>query len=428
MASMTKEALCDVIRDVVGQMAAEKLAESQAKGAEKAEKGGDVLDFKRFVNQLTTNGGSYQSNGGAIKAALPGDRFFRALGALVAGMGQKSAAIDWIKGGAKERDVSGREVERGVFKAHAQVIERDLSSIIQDQGAILIREEISDDFIEFLRPALVLSGLGARDVPMQSTELTIPAQVTGSTGGWLGEGEPIQVSAPSFGGVQMRLRTYGSIVPIPNDLLRYAFNNAEAFVAADMRLDIATAMDIAQLRGSGLNGQPTGIRWRGRVTQSLGNSTDNIINDLVGIFVRMGEASIPMQRLAFALNYRVWQRLYTLRDGIGGFLFKDEMNNGTLMGQPFRRSAALKSNLDPYGSGSFNKSEIYGMDMDTVMVGRSDGVQIYISQDAAYEQNGVVKSALSRNQTVIRALVKTDVNLRYRDGVQLVDGIDWINH
>jgi len=427
MAAMTQETLRSMIREVAGEVAAEKMAESQARGKEIGEKGGDILDFQRFVAQLTANGGSYQPSG-AVKAALPGDRFFRTLGAVVAGMGKKDSAVAWIKDGAKDLDVAGRAVERGVFKANAQVIERDLSSVIQDQGAILIREEVSDDFIEFLRPAQVLTGLGARDVPMQSTELIIPAQVTGSTGGWFGEGEPIQVTAPGFGGVEMRLRSYGSIVPIPNDLLRYAFNNAEAFVAADMRLDIATAMDLAHLRGSGVNGQPLGIRWRGRVTQSLGNSTDNIINDLVGIFVRMGEASIPMQRMGFALNFRVWQRLYTLRDGIGGFLFKDEMNNGTIMGQPFRRSSVLKSNLDPYASGTFNKTELYGMDMDTVMIGRADGVAILVSQEAAYEQNGVVKSSFSRNQTVVRAIIKTDVQLRYRDGVQLVDGIDWINH
>ena len=68
------------------------------------------------------------------------------------------------------------------------------------------------------------------------------------------------------------------------------------------------------------------------------------------------------------------------------------------------------------------------MDMDTVMIGRADGVAILVSQEAAYEQNGVVKSSFSRNQTVVRAIIKTDVQLRYRDGVQLVDGIDWINH
>lgn len=418
MPPMTQETLRDLVKEVAGEVVAEKMKESAAKGAE-AGQAMSATNWQELVTQLSRSGaGAGQSSPGTAGVAKAGDRFFRTIGALQASDGDPERAKAWIKSGADGR---------GAFRAHAETVERDLSSVIQQQGAILVREEISDDLIEFLRPAQVLTALGARDIPMSSTELTIPAQTVGSTGGWIGEGEPITVTAPGFGAVSMRLHTYGSIVPIPNDLLRYAFNNAEAFVANDMRLDIASAMDLADLRGSGVNGQPLGLRWRGRVTRSLGDTTDNIINDLVGCFTRAGESSMAMQRLGWGLNWRVWQRLYTIRDGIGGFLFKDEMNNGTLMGQPYRRSAIFKSNLDPYGTTVFNKTELYWFDLDSVMVARGDGVAIYVSQDGAYESNGVVKSSLSRNQTVIRALIKNDVNVRYRDGVQVVDGINWIN-
>jgi|GEM_PF-4934242 len=422
MPPMTVEVLRDLVKEVAGEVVAEKMKESAAKGAEAAQGGQSMsaADWQNLVSQISRSGAS--GNGAGVPANVvqqkAGDRFFRLLGTLQATGGDVEAAKAWVKSGADGR---------GVFKANAEIIERDLSSVIQAQGGLLVREEVSDDFIEFLRPAVVLSALGARDVPMQSTELTIPAQTVGSTGSWIGEGEPITVTAPGVGAVEMRLHTYGAIVPIPNDLLRYAFNNAEAWVASDMRLDIANALDTADLRGSGVAGQPLGLRWRGRVTRSLGDTTDNIINDLVGVFTRAGEASMPMQRLGWGLNWRVWQRLYTLRDGIGGFLFKDEMNNGTIMGQPFKRSAIFKSNLDPYGTTVFNKTELYWFDLDSVMVARGDGVLLDVSNTAAYESNGTVKSTFSRNQTVIRALVKNDVNVRYRDGVQIVDGINWIN-
>lgn len=418
MAPMTQETLRSLIKEVAGEVHAEKMAESAAKGAEMAA----APAWQQVIQQLTGKSAAPAANDYG-RAPKPGERFFRLVGALTATGGDVEESKKWVKGESKTAAFE----PRGVFRSRGEEIERDLSSVVQAGGAVLIREEVSDDFIEFLRPSQVLTALGARDIPMGSTELTIPAQTVGSTGGWLGESEPIVVTAPGFGAVTMKLHKYGSIVPIPNDLLRYAANNAEAYVSADMRNDIALAMDTADLRGSGVNAQPLGVRWSGRVTRSLGNTTDNIINDLVGCFTRAGENLMPMQKIGWGLNYRVWQRLYTLRDGIGGFLFKDEMNAGTLMGQPFKRSSIFKSNLDPYSTGQFNKTELFWFDLDQVMVARGDGVAIELSREAAYEANGVVKAAFSRDQTVVRALVGNDVGLRYRDAVQVVDGIDWIN-
>lgn len=410
MPPMTETVLRDIMKEVAGQVFAERMEESQAKGAEK------VGDWQDLLKQISGSG----SSAGVARSAAddkPGDRFFRSFGAMVAA----DMDVDGAKKWAKSKDAPS------VIRKHAEVIERDLSSVIQTGGAVLIKEEISEDLIEFLRPAQVLTALGARDIQMGSTELTIPAQTVGSAGGWIGEGEPIVVTAPGFGGVTMRLHTYGSIVPIPNDLIRYSFVNAEAFVGADMRADVAVAMDVADLRGPGTNGQPLGLRWRGRVTRSLGDTTDNIINDLVAPFTRAGEANMPMQRMGWGINYRVWQKLFTMRDGVGGFLFKNELAGGTLMGLPFKRSTSFKSNLDPYATGTANKTEIAWFDLDSVMVARGDGVALDISREAAYESNGTTKSAYSRNQTVVRALIKNDVGLRYRDGAQYIDGINWIN-
>lgn len=430
MPPMTMDTLRATVREVAGEVYAERMTESAARGREAsappAETG--ALDWQGFLRALQDSGGHYRAGSPGWAAIKAGDRFFRTVGALQAGDGSKTAALAWLRAGAVDQLADGvGTAARSLFKSNAPIIERDLSSVIQSGGAVLIREEVSDDLIEFLRPAQVLAGLGARDVPMQSTELVIPAHTIGSTGGWIGEGEPIPVTEPGFGAVEMRLRTYASVVPVPIDLIRYAFNNAEAFVAGDMRLDIASALDLAHLRGSGTNGQPLGVRWRGRVTRSLGDTTDNIINDLVGTMTRAGEASMPMQRMGWGLNWRVWQRLFTIRDGIGGFLFKDEMTGGTLLGAPFRRSAVIRSNYDPYSTGTANKTELFWLDLDTVLIGRGDGVAMYTSQDGAYETSGGVKSALSRNQIVIRAVIKSDVNVRYRDGVQVVDGINWIN-
>lgn len=418
---MTQAALRDLVKEVAGEVVAEQMKESAAKGAEAAAAaraaGGseNVLDMGAFLQVLRGGGTPANSNERELK---PGDRFFRALGAIQAGQGERgnkiAAATKWAKSDPRFRSFAG--------------MEKDLSSVIESGGAVLIREELSDDFIAYLRPAHVLGKLGARVVPMSSNQLLIPAHTIGSTGGWIGEGEAAPTTAPSFGGVEMRLRTYASVVPVPNDLIKFAFLNAEAFVGADMRLDVGSAFDLAYLRGSGSNGQPQGVRWRGRATASLGTTLDNIVGDLLGCFTRAGEANLPMQRLGWGMSWKLWQKLASLRDtGTGLWLFKDEMRNGTLLGQPFVPSGQIKNNYDPYATGTANKTELYWFDLDSVLVGNSEEVQMLASIDGAYETGAGVKSALSRNETVIRVVAQTDVQVRYRDGVQIVDGIAWIN-
>lgn len=410
---MTEAQLKAMIKEVAGEVYAETFAENTAKGKELRERGlAGVLDMQQALMARSSSGAG---------EARKGDRFFRTMGAVAQG---------WRAGGGHDVKAQGLAWVKsdGRFKSDA-TLEKDLSSVLQTGGAVLIQEELSEDFIEFLRPAIVLGALGARDVPMQSTELVIPAHTIGSTGGWIGEGDVAPVTAPGFGAVEMRLRTYASIVPVPIDLMRYAFINAEAFVATDMRLDIASAFDMAYLRGSGANGQPLGIRFRGNVTRTSSGASAPDLNsvtvDLLSAFERMGEANLPMQKIGWGMSWRSWRYLMGLRNSLGVLAFGDEMRMGTLMGAKFKASAAIKNNFDPYASGTANNSELYVMDLDTVLLGRADGVQVYVSQDGAYETASGVKSALSRNQIVVRAVSKTDVQVRYRDGVQIIDGLLW---
>ncbi len=400
---MTMQKLTDLIKEQVGEAVAAVREESQ----ERSKKDG----VKSIGEALEKSSVSGTPTAKEIAGREPGQLVVRALRSLIQAR--------------KSHDPLDAASNYAMETWGDETLAKSLTAGEAVDGGILIRDAVSDDLIELTRPRAVVSALGGRDVPLPDGQLTIPAHTAGAAGGWIGEGEDIPTTQPKLGAKKMSAKTYGALVPISMRLIRRASRSADQFVITDLRNDIAQAHDTAWLRGSGANGQPKGLRFKGVATQSLGTALDNVLNDLVGPITRMGEADLAMGTLGIGLSFRSWQYLWLLRGTDDHFLFQDEMNGGTLMGHRFRTSSKIKNNYDPYASGTANKTELYFMDMDEVLIGRGEGVLIDTSGTAAYVSGGQTRSAYQKDELLVRALSETDIETRYQDAVQIVDGIAW---
>jgi hypothetical protein len=52
-------------------------------------------------------------------------------------------------------------------------------------------------------------------------------------------------------------------------------------------------------------------------------------------------------------------------------------------------------------------------------------VQVAASSEAAYYDGSNVQAAFSRNETVIRAIIGVDINVRHAESVVLIDRVEW---
>lgn len=116
-------------------------------------------------------------------------------------------------------------------------------------------------FVEMLRNRSVAFRLGATQMPGLVGSVSIPKQLTASTGYWFAdETGTATESNLTFGQVTLVPKTVGGYVEISRQLLLQSTPNAEGLVNADLAKVIGLAVDSAAIAGPGTAGQPTGVR------------------------------------------------------------------------------------------------------------------------------------------------------------------------
>lgn len=336
------------------------------------------------------------------------ERATRVIMAIAAGKNDPQKAAAWYK---------AKWGEDAAYKA--------LSSGTDTEGGFLIQEEFAAEVIELLRPASVVRSLNPIVVPLDAGTLNIPKHTTGSSGGWIGENANITATEPVFGQITLTAKKYASLVPISNDLLRRAnLASVPQVVRDDLVGDIATATDIEFIRGDGMANKPTGLRNISGIQTLAANGTvnlQNVTDDLGKSIQGLLDSNVRMLRPGWMFAPRTWRWLFTIRDGNGNQVFRDEMARGTLFGFPFRITTQIPTNL---GTGT-DESEVYLVDFADVVIGEATSILISSSDQAAYHDGTNVVAAFSLDQTVIRALVEVDINLRHAASVHVLTAVTW---
>lgn len=337
---------------------------------------------------------------------VKGATFGKFVRAIAAGGGQKAGAT------AAASNLYGEQ--HPVTKA--------LAASIGSAGGFLVPATYSAEVIELLRARAVVRRAGAVSMPMQGT-LLVPRITAGTSAAYVGENNPIGKTGMTFGQIQLNARKLAAVVPISNDLLRANGPAADGIVSSDIVAGMALTEDAAFLRGDGTLNAPKGIaNWivaaakQGSAGTTLANIETDIkfcLNSLLGNNVRMlFPAWIMPPRLRIYLEF--------LRDANGMLAFP-EVATGRLKGIPIFESNVVPSNL---GAGS-NEAELYLCDMADAVIGEESGIELMVSDTAAYHDGSTVVAAFSQDQTVVRAIARHDFCLRHDRSAAIITGITW---
>lgn len=298
-------------------------------------------------------------------------------------------------------------------------------------GGFLVPEDVSGEIIELLRPASVVMSLSPVVIPMSSGNFTMNRVASGAQASYIGEQQDAPATGVQFGQVKLSAKKLAALIPVSNDLLRMASQQADRVVRDDMIAAIAQRTDLAFLRGTGSEFSPRGLR-----SQLLGtalaasnilaaNATVNLANvttDLGRMVLALANLDVPMLRPGYVLAPRTERFLMDLRDGNGNFAFREEMQAGRLNGYPYRRTTQVPINL----GGGTNESEIYFADFAQVVVGEHMGLEVATSTEAAYvDAQGTMRAAFSRDETIMRGIVQHDIGLRHLAAVCVLTGVTW---
>lgn len=136
---------------------------------------------------------------------------------------------------------------------------RDMTAGSPSGGGYLVGTQ-NMSFIDMLRSQLVLGKMGATILSGLQGNITIPRLTAGGTAHWLtNDTTAITESNQTLDQVVLTPKNVGAYTEISRQLIMQSSPAADAIVASALAKDVAQAIDLAAISGTGLDGQPLGL-------------------------------------------------------------------------------------------------------------------------------------------------------------------------
>lgn len=203
---------------------------------------------------------------------------------------------------------------------------RDLTVGTNSAGGYTVATDLlAQDFIELLRNAMVLPGLGARMLTGLVGNIAIPRLSGASTAYWVSESSAPTESQQTFDQVTMTPKTVGAFTDISRKLLLQSSLDIEAMVRQDLATVLGLAIQQAAINGSGTAPTPRGILN----TSGIGNASSAGADGNAPTWAQI----INLESLVAAANADVGTLAYLTNAKVRGKL-KGTFTNATYGEQP----------------------------------------------------------------------------------------------
>ncbi len=137
-------------------------------------------------------------------------------------------------------------------------------------GHTVATDLLASSTVELLRNRSVCAALGARQLSGLVGNVAVPRQTSGATSYWVAEGGAVTESQAAFDQVALSPKTVGAFTDISRRLLKQSSLDIENFVKGDLAANLALAIDLAALNGSGASNQPTGLLNTSGISETSG--------------------------------------------------------------------------------------------------------------------------------------------------------------
>ncbi len=366
---------------------------------------------------------AFETQKAAQAASKDIDHLGRVLFSLAAAGGRQGDAVDLAR-----KQFTGGTYAPGM----AEAVVKTLTASSFTAGGATVPTQDAAEIIEFLRPASVIRRLNPTVMPMPNGNLTISKLTGGATATYIAEAANAVASQGTTGTLQLSAKKLITIVPISNDLLRFANPQLDTMIRQDAITAMANRQDLAFIRGDGLAGVPRGLRsWclaANVETTTAGNALAAVTTNLGTLMADLLNADVRMLRPAWLMHPRTYIFLTTIRDGNGNFAFRQEMLSGgpmtgTLWGYPYGLTTQIPINLAVTAT---DESEIYFVDMADCVIADAVNMTVEVVNGAAYYSSaGTLTGGFSRDETILKIVSEHDFGMRHDASVAYLQDADW---
>jgi HK97 family phage major capsid protein/HK97 family phage prohead protease len=266
------------------------------------------------------------------------------------------------------------------FLVPFEVQQRDLNvTTAADGGRLVATDLLAGSFIDLLRNAMVIDGMGTRMMTGLVGNVAIPKLTGAATAYWVAENAAPTESQQTIGQVTMSPKTVGAFTDISRRLLLQSSLSVEQMVQQDLATVLGLAIQQAAINGSGASNQPSGLLTL--VTPSVIGGTNGLAPTwahMVGLETNVATANADIGTLGYLTNARVRGRLKGTEKfsaGTGAPVWAD---GGTpLNGYRAAVTNGVPSNLVKGSSGAVCSAIIFGNFAD-LMIGMWGGLDLTV--------------------------------------------------
>lgn len=363
-----------------------------------------------------------------------------------------------IGGAMKMLGVGGGNVRSAVLEAsalygEAHPVTRALATSVGSAGGFIVPPDYMNEIIELLRPMAVVRAAGPRNIPMPRGTMTLPGQASAASAGYGTETGRITASEQTLNQIVATYKKLRALVPVSNDMMRYADPAVDAFVRDDLVKVIALTEDAAFLMNTGVQDAPTGFlgfasryalanAGAGGLFLTSGNSTaasgGNFITstsaytlatvaaELGGAVNKLDTANVPDFKRCWFMHPRSYNYLYNVQNSLGVYVYRDELNKGTLLGYPFKKTTQIGTNYYNANGSATDCSFVFLVEMTEDMILDSMSLELAVSKEGTYvDAGGNTISAFANDQTIIRAIAEHDHQIRHDAAVAVIQFVRW---
>jgi len=296
-----------------------------------------------------------------------------------------SASGDWSKAGL-EREASAEiskrlnKEPRGFFAPNdIEWSKRDMTVGSATAGGNIVgTDHMGSEFVDALRPQLVLASLGARMMMGLQGDVAIPALNAKTSTYWVAESAAPTEGAPTVRQITMSPKTVGAYVDISRKLSLQSDPSAEEIFRNDMVSQVASAIDTVGINGGGSN-EPTGILQTSGIG-SVAIGTNGGAPTWASVVDNVSQVAIDNAlggNLAFLTNPQVVGKMrQTVRVASTDSVFI--MNEGnTMMGYQVAETTNVPSTLTKGSTSGSCSAMIFG-NFNDLMIGQWGGTDILV--------------------------------------------------
>ena len=297
---------------------------------------------------------------------------------------------------------SGRKPQ-GIFWHMGQPAEQRV--LTTSATAIVPTDQRPDLFIDRLRNRTRVRALGATVLAGLHGNVSIPRRTASTTTGWVAENAAITPADPTFDAVTLAPKHCGAINEWSRNMIQQASPDVEQLSRNDMALQLAEALDLAAINGSGASNQPLGILGTSGIGDvAMGANGGPITWEKVVDL--MAEVEIDnAEGTGFLTNTKVVKSgrktLKVSGDAGAGFILE---GSETLAGHSLAVTNLVPSTLTKGTSNGVCSALIFGNWSD-LLIGVWSELDILVNP---YES-----TAYSKGNVSIRAMMTVDINVRH---------------